>query len=375
MDIKNPERMQRLKEKLSNLGKESNICLIYDIDADGMSSGSLIKHAFEKMGLGFKLELTDITRKAVLSEENQKKIKNAQIDCIVATDMSFPGFKMLEDCRKLTQEGINFIVFDHHEYEPSMQGDNSLLIHPVDIFGEEHSAMCASKLVYDILGKFVPLSEYDWIKCIGMIGDMNFLRYPEEVNEIIRKYDTKAAPISSNDDYFQSKLGRLSQLVNLPMVIGTNESLTDMFKAYSESRSLDELSENLGKKHVKEVDDQIAHYTGDFENLAVKTGDIYFLQLDSKYILGSAVSSIISFKKKDNTFIVYQKKGDSVIVSSRRQDHKYSMRDLMKLSVNGLQNANGGGHIPAAGASIMAQDWEIFKQHLLDNYAKAKVDA
>ena len=55
-----------------------------------------------------------------------------------------------------------------------MQGDNSLLIHPVDIFGEEHSAMCASKLVYDILGKFVPLSEYDWIKCIGMIGDMNF---------------------------------------------------------------------------------------------------------------------------------------------------------------------------------------------------------
>ena len=88
--------MQRLKEKLSNLGKESNICLIYDIDADGMSSGSLIKHAFEKMGLGFKLELTDITRKAVLSEENQKKIKNAQIDCIVATDMSFQGLRCLK---------------------------------------------------------------------------------------------------------------------------------------------------------------------------------------------------------------------------------------------------------------------------------------
>ena len=136
-----------------------------------------------------------------------------------------------------------------------------------------------------------------------------FLRYPEEVNEIIRKYDTKAAPISSNDDYFQSKLGRLSQLVNLPMVIGTNESLTDMFKAYSESRSLDELAEKLGKTDVKEVDDQIAHYTGDFENLAVKTGDIYFLQLDSKYILGSAVSSIISFKRKIIHLLYTKRKG------------------------------------------------------------------
>ena len=375
MDVKNPERVQRLKEMLLGLGKENNICLIYDIDADGMSSGSLIKHAFEKLGIGFKLELTDITRKAVFSEENQRKIKEAQIDCIVATDIAFPGFNMLGIYNSLLQQGIRFLVFDHHKYEPSMQGENSLLIHPVDIFGKEHSSACASKLVYDILGQFVHLSEYEWIKGVGMIGDMNFLDYSDELKAIVRKYESKEVQLSSNGDYFKTRLGRISNLVNSAMAIGRNEALSDMFKVYSESAAIEDLERKLEKMDVTEIDGQINYYIADFKSLAEKTGDIYFLEIKSKYYIGSPIASVISQAESGHTFIVYQRKGDFIIVNSRRQDRQYSMRDLMALSANGLQDSNGGGHIPAAGATIRVGDWGEFKQRLLKNHEKVKIGA
>ncbi|HII14717.1 MAG TPA: DHH family phosphoesterase [Nanoarchaeota archaeon] len=375
MDIKNPERVQRLKEMLAGIGKESKLCLVYDIDADGMSSGALIKHAFEKLGLGFKLELTDITRKAVFSEENQQKIRDAQIDFIVSTDVAFPGFNLLGAYNSLLRQGVRFLVFDHHEYEPSMQGENSLLIHPVDIFGKEHSSACASKLVYDLLSRFVPLSEYEWLKAIGMIGDMNFLDYSGELKSIIGKYEGKEPQIRSNDDYFKTRLGRISDLVNSAKAIGNNESLSEMFRAYSGAATVEDLEKKLGKMDVTEINKQIDGYVAGFEVLSEKEGDIYFLEIKSGFYIGSPVSSIISQVKAGHTFIVYQRKGDFMIVNSRRQDRQYNMNDLMSLSVKGLRDSNGGGHLPAAGATIRVEDWGVFKQCLLENYAKVKVSA
>jgi single-stranded DNA-specific DHH superfamily exonuclease len=118
IEIKNQQRINQLKDTLSGLSKESNLCLVYDIDADGMSSGVLLKRAFEKLGLSFKLELTDITRKAVFCEDNLKKINDKGIDCIVVTDIALAGFNLLGACEDLQKKGVKFLVFDHHEYAP-----------------------------------------------------------------------------------------------------------------------------------------------------------------------------------------------------------------------------------------------------------------
>lgn len=375
MEVKNPERVQRLKEALSSLGKENNLCLIHDIDADGMSSGTLLKHALRKLGLSFRLELTDITRKNVLCEENQRKIKEAGIDCIIVTDIAIAGFGLLGIFNEMQNRGIRLVVFDHHEYTPSLQEGNSLLIHPVDIFGSEHSSVCATKLVYDIVGGFVPISEYDWIKAVGMIGDMNFLDYPDELKAILQKYETQKLQISSNGDYFKTRLGKISDMVNSATAIGNNEALSNMFKVYSESKGIDDLEKKLEKMDVKKINDQINYYVNNFESLSEKTRDIYFLEVKSPFFIGSPISSIISQTKTDHTFIVYQRKGDAMLINSRRQDKRYSMRDLMHLSAQGLPDSNGGGHVPAAGASVKVGDFEKFKQNLLENYAKVKVDA
>ncbi len=52
-------------------------------------------------------------------------------------------------------------------------------------------------------------------------------------------------------------------------------------------------------------------------------------------------------------------------VSLRRQDGKVNCGKLAYLSTKDFKNANGGGHVPAAGAFLMAKDWNNFKERLL----------
>ena len=41
------------------------------------------------------------------------------------------------------------------------------------------------------------------------------------------------------------------------------------------------------------------------------------------------------------------------------------MNKLMKKGVSGLENATGGGHVPAAGGRFMKKDLEKFKENIL----------
>ena len=373
MDIKNPERLEQLKQLLPGL-RSRNLCLAYDIDADGMSSGYLIKRAFEKMGLGFRLELTDIARMNLFSEENRKKILDEGIDYVVATDIAFAALGLLPAKDILSKKGVKFLVFDHHEYNPSMQSSDFLLIHPIDMFGDEHSTMCASKLVYDILGQFVPLSDYEWAKGVGMIGDMNFIKYADELQAIMAKYEGKKQEIKSAQDYYKTRIGNITQLVNFAMATGNTSSVKEMFKAYSESGTINSLEKKLATMDVAGIRKEIEFYSANFEELSDKKEGIYLLEIKSQYKLGSMVSTIISQTMPDHTFIVYEKlKNNRYIISARRQDNIYSMRDLLKMSINGMNDANGGGHVPAAGASIMAEDWETFKSNLIKYHEKSRV--
>ena len=124
--------------------------------------------------------------------------------------------------------------------------------------------MCTSKLVYDILGKSVSLDEYEWAKGIGMIGDFNFRRYGNELRKIIAKYEGKKPHIAESGDYFKTRIGKLTELVNYAMAVGTTSSVRDMFQAYSESADIDSLEKKLKAMDVEGIREQIDYYSANF---------------------------------------------------------------------------------------------------------------
>jgi hypothetical protein len=97
-----------------------------------------------------------------------------------------------------------------------------------------------------------------------------------------------------------------------------------------------------------------------------KDKKLIILRLNTKFPINSPVSTKISFEKPNYTVIVTRKKGKMTFISLRRQDKKINCGELASNATKNLRNSKGGGHIPAAGASIMSKDWKIFRKRILN---------
>ena len=75
--------------------------------------------------------------------------------------------------------------------------------------------------------------------------------------------------------------------------------------------------------------------------------------------------------------VIYEQPGEKIKCSIRRQDFKVNCGELAREGVRGLKSSNGGGHIPAAGASFLASDLAQFKKqvrlYLLNNPPKSVI--
>ena len=93
--------------------------------------------------------------------------------------------------------------------------------------------------------------------------------------------------------------------------------------------------------------------------------ELVFYEITAKYRVNSIVSTILSHKKVPNkTLVVAEEREDDYKISGRRQDMKIHMGDMFRECVSGLQDANGGGHKPAAGARVLKKDYETFKNRV-----------
>jgi len=353
--------------------RNKNICLIHDTDADGLSSAYLITKALEWIEAKVKLEITEVSRALFLSPANIQLIQDNNIEYIFCVDIPLEGSNLMAQYRELTAKGIHFVIFDHHEYTKELE--NSIYIHPMNLIGKEQPAYCTAKLVYDTVGKFIDLSKYDWVKAIGMTADLSFLEYAEEVQALHKKYEGKEVEIKNADDYFKkTKIGECTIKVDLARSMGESRYVYDMFDLFIQAETPEQLIELIGTSEaITEASETVDYYVNNYESLAEKTGDIYWIEIKSKYRLNSPISTTISQKIPNNTLITFQRLGDFYGLSARRQDQVYSMRDLLSRCTEGLKDANGGGHIPASGGRVRVEDFKEFKERVLKNYETFKI--
>ena len=108
----------------------------------------------------------------------------------------------------------------------------------------------------------------------------------------------------------------------------------------------------------------------DFEKNAESHFDkhLYFYFFKSRFSLGSKMSTILSVRHKGSTIIVFSEvEGTDMIKAGIRNNGeplKYTMTDLVRAGITGLENAMGGGHAPASGGSFLRKDLDKFKEQV-----------
>jgi nanoRNase/pAp phosphatase (c-di-AMP/oligoRNAs hydrolase) len=97
---------------------------------------------------------------------------------------------------------------------------------------------------------------------------------------------------------------------------------------------------------------------------------LYFYEINSRFDIALAVSTILSVKNVGKTIIVFLRDSfdkNKVKISSRNEGNPiiYSIRELMDFGTKGLSDATSGGHIPAAGGIILKKDIKLFKERVI----------
>jgi single-stranded DNA-specific DHH superfamily exonuclease len=337
---------------LRGIGKSDKVAAFSHIDTDGFVSGFLMDKAISPMKIYFFDYSTDLIKNVVeiVQEQDIKKV--------VFTDLNLE--QNLEDLKKLSNV-CDVMIVDHHQYSEDINSKNL-------VFLRTDSGTCAALATYDLLLQIPEFREriqhYDWLAAAAVIADYTFEQHREFVQNAEKKYNIKVKAENQVQAY-SSDFGIIATLINNAAIY----FYKDKMKFYEIFKRVEDIGDiKIIEKYARGVQKEIARAIEDFEKHCERKKDVMFYASKLHYPVTSSVTSILSGKYKNKTIIFVAEsaaRGD-VKISSRRQDGKVNLPELLQKATQGLRDATTGGHFKAAGGSIRKEDIEKFKKKLME---------
>lgn len=331
-------------EFVESIGLYDKVAIISHIDLDGLSSALFLEKILEAKGI--KVEYMDfLDIKSDMVKELILKFTDLGIRKIFFSDLSvdsidYEGFMEL-------REKLDVFLIDHHPLNEKAKDLNCII--------KTDSQDCSAMTLFNLGEGVIDKNEWEWLNCAAMFSDFsykeekNFLHiasiYPEITYENISSSipGTNARKINSALIYYEYDLEHVYELIKE--------------RNLSEIEEVHELIEEEINRIIEDFAEKREYYL---------EKDLYVYEIISKFGILSTMATIISKMKPDNTFILFQRKGDTIKISARNSFGRKDMGEIMKRCIEGLEDASGGGHKMAGAARIKSKDWEIFKERLLE---------
>jgi single-stranded DNA-specific DHH superfamily exonuclease len=326
---------------LNKLNKKDKIAVITHIDLDGIASAILIKEILKQKKLKIN-SFSFINYGTGVFEKTEKKFKkgiNKIIIMDISVDSDIEGFEKLK-------KKYDVLVIDHHPFE--LKSDNMI---------KTKSEDCATFAIFEMAKDEFDLKKWEWLICSTMIAEFS---YKSKSNlEFIKSH----SPDFSLEDVYASKYGEISNKIYSTVIYfkGKEKKVFDML--------LKDKMKRINKYSLiieKEIQKGIEKFKKEAEFYPKR--NLYFYYDNPKFSTNSFIATNLSIKDPEKSFVFVhdtQDNPDFVSVSSRNQNGTENMNLLMKKGIEGLEDASGGGHIPAAGAKFLKKDLEKFKENIL----------
>lgn len=333
---------------LSSIGKKERVAIVSHTDSDGIGSAILIDEILKAKGLERNVKSRKFLeyRKNLFSDL-YSRLEKEKISTLFISDLN-PENVDAEGFEKL-REGFNTFSIDHHPIGP-LKNSNGII--------KAEKDYCTTLICYE-LGKGVIDSEkWNWLVCAALISDVCYK------NLEILKFIQESYPEVTEKNIRESEIGKISSVLTSALIYFADkpEKVYDLIKR----QKLSQL-----ERYDAEVREEIAKWMEKYQKEAeyFPDRDLYFYYYNPRFNITSIVSNLLSSTNPDTTFVsVSDIKNDEklVKVNARNQNSKEDMNQLLKKGVYGLENAVGGGHVPAAGGSFMKRDLERFKANIVE---------
>ena len=336
---------QEFIDFINKITPEDNIAILTHTDLDGIASGIFLEAILKFKNLKTKiLKFGDYKNDVLLKLDPLLKKQNISKLFILDMAIDSLAFEDFENLRKK----IDVFLIDHHPANPLLKDYRNII--------KAETFNCAAQVV-NYLGKhFINFEDEEWLLIPTMISEFSFKN--KENMEFIQSFYLKI----NKENIFQSEPGKIYEIIAYG-IIYFNDSMKKVYELVSK-REINIL-EKYHKIIKQEIDKEITSLWRNAEFNEDKK--IYFYFLKPKHRVKAIIATQISLEKPDCSFVLVTQEGTDkkyLGASARNQSMNRDMNELMKKAIQGLENANGGGHIPAAGARFMKKDLEKFKENL-----------
>ena len=354
------KNVQNFELFIQSLTPSSRIAAVHDTDPDGMTSVVLLKKGLERLNLKLEVNIPKHHGERDIPDELLKELQEHNIDTVIYLDIAAETYP---DADKLANYKV--LVLDHHPSHEVIPV-NFTTIKPEFLQDElKNHEFCTAELVYRLFGELTDMKDLDWLTAVGIIGDSCYKHRKEFVDEVLKKNKVKVKP-----NVFDTEFSDVTEFCSYADCVGTKHAYKTVFESLYYATDYKQAIKGL--EEFTPVKKEIHKILDNFEKEKEGHGDIVFYVFQSDYYINSVVSTILSHNnvKPSTTLLVGQDVGTFVKVSARRQDLKEDMGKLLRKATKDIPDANGGGHIPAAGATVRKEDFEKFKKKVLAEHKK-----
>ena len=378
--ITDKSRIEQLKTLLKNRERDEHIALLYDDDADGLTAGVFAYHGLKKLGFTNITTCPKAEDRQTYSSAFLQNLSSMEVKTIVCVDFEPISWKLASPA-KIVEHGFDVIIIDHHfdqtELYDNLNTQNEqdiLFIHPLNTTNSDNASQyCCAKFVYDVFSEIVDISEFRWKQAIGIIGDMNIIKWGDFTRDLLAEFGTK---ISDGDRkaFFTCPYGIMANTIGFA-ASQNSDDVEDFFQSYVNAKTVEELLPYVEK--YKHVEEEFYYFIDNWEKYATydETHKLYFVRLELKNMLAGLVSSVISYINYDYSFCFYQhNKQKSYHMSMRSQRGEVHLGKLLQHVASKFKNANGGGHAPAAGGICNESNFDEFVERIKESFDKFKIE-
>jgi len=322
---------------------QDKVAIVTHIDLDGLASGLFLEKILEANNIPLNY-IDFITIKSDMVKEVSVKLNALEITKVFFCDLGIDSIDP-EGFMDLKKDMDVFLI-DHHPLNESFPDKRNIIKTITDD--------CSAMTIFDLGEGIFNTNSWRWLNFAAIFSDYSYKK-KENFDYLKDVY-----PEVNLDNISSSIPGINARRIASALIYYEHNKkyVYDLVK----QRKLEELNE------VHEIiEEEINRLIEAFPEKKIysEKQDLYFYEIDSKFNVVSLVTTLISKMKSGSSFVFMQRWGDIIKFSARNQSNSRDMGILMKSCVAGFENANGGGHAPAAAAKIKEGDLEEFKKRLL----------
>ena len=338
---------KQVKEIREHLERAQNPLFFFDNDPDGLCSFLLLQRYLGK-GRG-----VPIKSFPDLIVDYFRKVHELNADYIFILDKPVVSDEFFKEAEKTN---IPVVWIDHHFIDKETVPSFVNYYNP--LFNKSKTKEPVTALCYQISNKKEDL----WIAVVGCISD-RFV--PNFYKDFLKKYpEFVIKEKKAFDIFYKSQIGRVARILGFGLKDRTTNVISMIKYLIKAKTPYDVLEENSKNR---EMHYRFNHIFSKYQKLLQKAvliggekGNLLFFKYGGELSISSDLSNELTYLFPDKIIVVVYLKGILANLSLRGK----KVRDLFLKSIEGLEDAMGGGHEMAVGGRMKTADLEKFRESL-----------